>query len=160
MKKTILFITAFLLLISCSNDKQCSCSNIDIGVTIFLKDSQGVNLLNTANYNSDDFKVYYEIDGQKIEVNNPLLDASRGFVINDWTNPISMGVALNDVIADIPTITYIEWNNSDTDTLITTYERTENSVVWDRLWLNDELVWQPGMPAIEGIPGRVITIVK
>jgi hypothetical protein len=161
MKKTTLLLILCISMLSCTKDNPNNSSFlIDREVYIYLKNNQGENLLNTANYNSENFKIYYEINGQKIEVNNPLLDASRGFVISDWTNPISMGVALNDVIADIPTITYIEWNDTDTDTLKTSYIRTENSFIWDKLWVNGELVWQPGTPSVEDLPVRIITIVK
>jgi hypothetical protein len=158
MKKTILFITVFLLFISCTEDKPCSCFNIDAHINLFLKDSQGANLLNTTNYNSANYKIYYELNGQKIEVNNPLSGYPRGFLIDYENNTIYMRLFLNIDENETMPVTYIEWNNTDTDTLRVSVLRTENSIVWDKLWVNDELVYQPGTP--NGTTGREITIVK
>lgn len=153
------FITGLITLLSCSNDKSKNEGfYLDTGINIFLKNSHGENLLNTTNYNSDRFKIYYKINGQKIEVNNPLMDNPKGYAINNLTNPISMGLGMNDADTELLPITYIEWNDSDTDTLKTYYHRTENLIVWTKIWLNDEEISETTTPPNGS--GRWITIVK
>ena len=44
---------------------------------------QRINLLNTANYNPDNFRIYNVINGQAIEVNDPLMDSPRNFFIDE-----------------------------------------------------------------------------
>ena len=80
MKNLILFIV-LLIFNSCSTDsnKSNDAVNIDNGVTIFLKSIEGNNLLNTTNYNSNAFKIYYKINNENIEINNPNNDFPRNY---------------------------------------------------------------------------------
>jgi hypothetical protein len=153
------FIAGIASILSCNNDNIIKGVIVDVGVNIFLKDEQGENLLNTSNYNSDNFKIFHEIDGQKIEVYNPLMDSPKGFSIINENNLKYINLSMNmDENVAIP-ITYIQWNDTDTDTLKTTYSRKENSVIWNKLWLNNKVVWDSGTP--NGPTGmRDITIIK
>ena len=43
---------------------------------------------------------------------------------------------------DMP-ITYIKWNETDTDTIQAHYIRTENSIIYDQIWYNGILLDTP-----------------
>ena len=61
MKKIILILTV-LFIFGCSNNENNNsndATNIDNSVAIFLKSPEGFNLINTSNYNSNNFKIYY-----------------------------------------------------------------------------------------------------
>lgn len=161
--KRFILILGTIIILSCNSDDNKSNSQgflFDGSVNIFLKNSQGENLINTATFNSNNYKIYYEINGQKTEVNNPLMDAPKGFYINQESNPISMRLYLNVPPNEntTSTTTYIEWNNSDTDTLKTHFVKGDGYLVWAKLWLNDEVVWEEGSSTSN--LGREITIIK
>lgn len=145
-------------MISCTDNRKDCCTYIDGKINIFLKNSQGENLLNTANYNSDNFKIYFKKNGQKIEINNPLSGHPKGFFIDNSYNPIYMGLYLNIDVNEIIPETYIEWNETDTDTLKVTVVKNGGSTSWNSMWLNGDLIYSSSTPL--GVTGREITIVK
>lgn len=157
MKRLIL--AAVLLLCACSQDNPVPSSYVvDNYVDIYLKNEQGDNLLNTSEFNSNEFKIFYLLNGNAVEIYNPQMDAPRNFFIITETDPICMRLFLNDVASESFPITYIKWNETDTDTLKASFLRGENYVRCSGVWLNDELVWDQSTPS-EGT-GRSITIVK
>lgn len=159
MKKIILSTITFVFL-SCSNDNPNPTPqsyNIDTSVDIFLKNSANENLLNTENYNSENFRIYNEINGEKVEVYNPLADAPRNFLIITETSPVSMRLFLNNSITESFPKTYVKWNEEDTDTLKAYIYRTENLIQCKKLWLNDALIWDE---TTSSNTGRRITITK
>lgn len=160
MKKILLLFIAFLLL-SCSHDHSGSeNTNIDTGVNIFLKNNDGLNLLNTPDYLSENFRVYNVVGGQAIEVNEPHLDYPRNFFVNTETSPASLTLFLNsDPHEEFP-VTYIKWNENQTDTLKAAYSRgsgNEDYIICNKIWLNNNLVWDI---SADGTEGREITIIK
>jgi len=163
MKNLILFIV-LLIFNSCSTDsnKSNDAVNIDNGVTIFLKSIEGNNLLNTTNYNSNVFKIYYKINNENIEINNPNNDFPRNYYINNESNPISMKLFLNHSVTEEYPITLIEWNTNDTDTIKTYFRRgIENNTdyeICEKIWLNDVLIWD--ISTANGLTEREITILK
>jgi len=38
-------------------------------------------------------------------------------------------------------ITYIKWDDTDMDTIKATYKRTDNTIVLDSIWYNNNLIW-------------------
>lgn len=156
--KKIIFIITTLLLISCSKDKPIPGFILDSSLDIFLKNSEGQDLLNTSAFNPANFKVYYLINGQKIEVNNPMMGYPRGFLVSN-ENPKFVRIFMNDLETELIPTTYIEWNTTDTDTIQTFYTRTENKVVYNKVWLNGSLVLGEGV--VSTTPTGVgITLVK
>lgn len=158
--KNLILLLVFSILCSCSKTPKPFNKVIDPSLFIYLKNSTGDNLLNTANYNSDNFRIYNEINGLVIEVNNPMSDHPRGFSIINDVNPICMGLSLNTTETELFPITYIKWNDTDTDTLKASYVRTENIIQCNGVWLNGVLVWDFNTPQPQGNIGRSITIVK
>jgi hypothetical protein len=109
-----------------------------------IKNSTGSDLLNPTNPNSldeKDFKIIYEINGEEIEFNEPHLDYSRGFSILQHENKYRIRIFPNTDKNTLYPITYIKWNDVDTDTLKCQIERRSNSEVCKKVWLNGEVVW-------------------
>jgi hypothetical protein len=165
MKNLIIFLF-ILSLSSCDNDKNSPVLNqvsLDNGVSIYLKSSsENSNLLNTTNFQSSNFKIFYLINGLSVEQNNSSLDYPKNFYINNETNPISMKLFLNHSSTESNPITYIKWNDIDTDTIKVYYKRgVENNTnyeICEKIWLNENLVWDLTTP--NGVTGREITILK
>ena len=164
MKKIILILTV-LFIFGCSNNENNNsndATNIDNSVAIFLKSSKGFNLINTSNYNSNNFKIYYKLNNEVVEIYNPSLDFPRNFYINNETNPISMKLFLNHSSLEANPTTIIKWNNLKTDTIKTYFRRgTENSTdyeICEKIWLNNELVWD--ITSTSAITAKEITIIK
>jgi hypothetical protein len=156
--KILFFIAGILNIISCSIDKPIPGFLLDSSLDIFLKNSEGQDLLNTSAFNPANFKVYYLINGQKIEVNNPMMGYPRGFLVSN-ENPKFVRIFMNDLETELIPTTYIEWNTTDTDTIQTFYTRTENKVVYNKVWLNGSLVLGEGV--VSTTPTGVgITLVK
>ena len=164
MKKIILILTV-LFIFGCSNNENNNsndATNIDNSVAIFLKSPEGFNLINTSNYNSNNFKIYYKLNNEVVEIYNPSLDFPRNFYINNETNPISMKLFLNHSSLEANPTTIIKWNNLETDTIKTYFRRgTENSTdyeICEKIWLNNVLVWD--INASNGSSLKEITILK
>lgn len=161
MKKFIFL--AIIIVSSCTSDNPTpigSGNNLDNSVIIYLKSNEGNNLLNTTNYNSSNYKIYYKIANEFIEQNNSNLDYPKNFFINSETNPISMKLFLNHLSTESNPITVVKWNDTESDTIKTSYRRgIENNndyEICEKLWLNNSLIWDIN----NNQNGRQITIVR
>ncbi|MEO8774409.1 MAG: hypothetical protein ABI371_08815 [Gelidibacter sp.] len=142
--KYLLFFLSSICFTSCNLDDKEQFI-IDTAVDISIKDNGGNDLLSTDNsisLNQNEFKIFYEINGEKIEVNNGNLDHSKGFFVYQHENEYRVKIFPNSDIKASEPITYIKWNETDIDTLRCEIERNENSEVCKKVWLNDKLVWQ------------------
>jgi hypothetical protein len=122
---------------SCSK-KEENGFDLDLGLEISVVDKAGNDLLNPVSPNSfkeSEIKIYYLLDGKKVEVFYSNYDHPRNFYIYQRGNEFRIAVILNDPI------TYIQWNNSDTDTIQCEVSRAEGSVVCRKVWFNGELRW-------------------
>ena len=160
MKKIILLFCVSVL-VSCSKtapepyDKGFKYT----GVNIILQNSLGDDLLGTASYDPSTIKIYYRINGQTVEVYNPAMGAPRNFTISTQTTPKKMALHTNDAITELEPITYIQWNATDTDTIVTRFSVDEHyRVQTNMVWYNGNLVWNNAMPS--GLMPREFTIVK
>lgn len=144
--KNIIFLIILSIMSSCTKDNPAPTStNLDNSVIIYLKSSEGNNLLNTTNYNSNNYRIYYKKGNEFIEQNNSNLDYPKNFFINSETNPISMKLFLNHLSTEINPITVVKWNDIESDTLKTSFRRgIENNTdyeICEKIWLNNALIW-------------------
>lgn len=143
MKYLLFFLTA-VLFNSCNSDDKDQFI-IDTAINISLKDKDGNDLLSTDSPNSlnqNEFKLYYEINGEQVEVNDEELDYSKGFFIYQHENEFRIRIFPNSQDNSLITNTYIKWNKTDTDTIRCEIERSNSSEVCKKVWFNDKLVWQ------------------
>ncbi len=136
------------MLFSCTSENVEGYVIIDTSMEIIVKDKDGSDLLNPDNENSLNtnlVKIYYEIGGKKIEVNEPHLDNPKGFSIFCKDNQYRIGIGPNTDRNEEYPLTYIEWNPDDTDTIKCLIERAKsrngNSTICRKVWFNGKVVW-------------------
>lgn len=122
-------------------------SIFDNGIEFSISNSEQGDLLDPANPNhldTNNIKVFYLIDGKKQQVYMPNLDYPKSFNIFKHEKEYRIVIFLNTTkTADKP-ITYVQWNDNDTNTIEVTYDRPGNSIIQNKIWLNGELVWERG----------------
>lgn len=150
-KWSVFFILILLAIFSCSRDNEPEAPlygfNFDAGMEFTIYNLQNEDLLNPENPNHLDvtnIKLFYVIDGEKQEVYNPNYDNPRNFRIYKHENEYRIGISLNHSETSNKPITYIQWNNKDTDTLEAVYDRPPNAIIKNKIWLNGEPIWERG----------------
>ncbi len=142
MKKFILLLSV-IFLSSCRSGGDICCFNYSTFFEIIVKNSEGEDLLNpdTPNsLNTDKIKLFYLKNGVKEEVYRPTADHPRNYLIFlDTDNQYRMRVFPNDLKSELLPVTYIEWNGNDTDTIMCKIEHSDNAVLLEKLWYNNEL---------------------
>jgi len=158
--KNLLFLVLSLMIVSCDKDEDSgpAGTNIDLGLRIYLQNNEGIDLLDTPNYMSDNFKLFYIVDGQPQYAFNGYLDNPRHFAIFQDTISKSMLLGLSDHIVDEYSETFIKWNETETDTLRAQIYQGGGYIGCKKLWLNEELVWDSTTANLA--IHRTITIIK
>lgn len=142
MKPVTLILITTMVLFSCQKEKESH--NIDTGIEITVFDSIGNDLLNPSNQNSykeNIIKIYYLINGVVEEVYYSNYDNPRNFIIYEKDGIYQMRLFPNANEKDELPVTYIKWNDSDTDTIKCCFSRTESSVICTKVWYNETLMW-------------------
>ena len=154
-------------MISCSSDDSSNGSdyyNLDIGITITIKDNNNIDLLNPNNpnaYLSENIKIYYlKENGEVDEVYNSNYDFPRNFNIitpeDSQEDIYAMSLTPNTFLMD-NAITYIEWNDTEIDTIKTSYRYGKNYTVCNKVWYNNVNVWTEN-PDVNSV--RLLEIIK
>lgn len=180
-KEIILFVVLIVGIIATGCDKNGNdMIVVDVGVNITYLDSNGQDLLNpeTPNsYNIDKFKIYHYRNGEKILFYRWHLDCQYGFrvgkrtiVDSSWMQYWPAGclienyyltiTATNDYVenhdsSEFESITLIELNANETDTINRTIRKVHNSLWCRKVLYNGILVW-----SWEDNTTRVFTIEK
>ncbi len=142
--KYLFFILTVMIFASCNLDDNEQVI-IDTDINISVKDVDGNDLLNTNSPNSlnqNEFKIFYEIDGEQIEINDENLDYSKGFFVYQHESEFRIRIFPNTNKGVSYPITYIKWREMDIDTLKCEIDRNRSSEICKKVWFNDELVWQ------------------
>lgn len=83
MKKYSLFFSLiFIVFIGCSNDKEPEATIgfiYDVGLGIFLEDSNGNNLIDTEGYDSSKYRIYSKKNGELEMFYNYFADSPYGY---------------------------------------------------------------------------------
>ncbi|NLP59421.1 hypothetical protein [Lutibacter sp. B1] len=151
--KNLIIILVVSLFFSCNEtNEMVEQFNYQASIEFSILNSQNEDLLNPENSNHLDetkIKLFYVINGIKQEVNNPNYDYPRGFRIYKHENEYRIGVTLNSNELTEKPITYIQWNDNDIDTIEVVFNRTQNSVLQNMIWLNGTQVWERGNNTID-----------
>ena len=145
--KTIVTLIILTVFVSCSknnDDEPQNQHSINRKVEISLKNSNGEDLLDPNNpnaYKAENIKLYYLINGEKQEVFNPNMDYPRNFLIYNHDPEYRIRIFQNDTDNETRPITYVEWNENETDTLQAEFFKTENTIQVIKTWFNGELKW-------------------
>jgi hypothetical protein len=146
MKKliTILTIATFFSCDSNNDYKELRLKkyiNTSIDFSVFNAQNEDLLDSKTANHiDTNKIKLFYVINGITKElVNNPKNQII--YVHKDSnTNACIIRIMMNDSEKIKKSITYIQWNEKDTDTIETTYERGKDYIFPKDVWLNGTLV--------------------
>lgn len=151
--KPLFYVFAIFMIVSCSKERGLDCCmNISMNADISLKNTAGEDLLNPENFNSykeREIKTYHLIDG--IE----RIAHTEEFLFKDNDGLYRLRVFLNDEGNDEYPTTYIDWNETDRDTLKSEIYRTNNQVRVVKIWYNDSLMWDA-----EDLGPEQFTIIK
>lgn len=162
--KYITFIL-FALLISCNKeDKNMGGDVIDIGISIFIKDVNGNNLLvdtSSNAINADSIRLVYLINGSFINVYNENLDCPYSICYMAVNGNEHIAITPNHTENDLCPITYIDWGNGDIDTLKCHFNRVQSneifSILCDTVWFNETRMFpDSAIPSF----GRAFMIIK
>ena len=140
-----------ILIISCNSsddhNNENSYYNLSTGIDFLVTNQNGDDLLNpnTLNaYSSENIKIFYLKDGVVEETYNPNFDFPRNFAIvspeDSGAETYFMRIFLNNSVSD-NAITYIEWNETDTDTIRANFNNGDNYSMVTKAWYNEELVF-------------------
>lgn len=144
--KNLLFLFMALFLNSCTNnDKPIVGANISAFVDISLKDKNGNNLLGTANYPENKMYANYLVNGKIVQsISNAVIpDNPSNIVIISQSGYRSAHINLNlSPSEEEHPITYIHWNETDTDTIKAQYTRVGNSISLKTCWIYKNNTWE------------------
>jgi hypothetical protein len=151
------------MLVSCSKEKPQN-EVVDIGIEIFISNTNGENLLLglTPNaINPDSIRLIYRLNGENFTVYNSNMDCPRAVCFLNDLGSERISITPNNTENEEYPITYIRWENDDSDTIKCHFLRkgnsTNTSIVCDKVWFNDLLVFPDN--AVAGY-GRAFKIVK
>jgi len=153
--KNLIIILVVTVLFSCSKSNEMEEQDayyLDVAIEFSVLNSQNEDLLNPENPNHLDvtkIKLFYLINGEKQEVYNPNMDSPRNFRIFKHESEYRIGISLNHSETSGKNMTYIQWNDSDVDTIEATIKKTQNSLYKDEIWLNGIHVWERGDDTID-----------
>jgi hypothetical protein len=152
--KNLLIILTMTTLFACSESNEVvkQYHNIDVGIEFSIFNSENEDLLNPENPNHLDvskIKLFYIINGERKEVYNSNLTSPRNFMIYKHENEYRIRIFLNHTDTSDKPITYIQWNESDTDTIEVTYKRNQNAILKNNVWLNSEKIWERESETVE-----------
>ena len=148
VSKLILSIAIPFLFYSCNKSHPIPGVDLDTTVELWIRNKDGKNLLDSTTkgyYNVKDIKVFYVINGQKVEVFNPNLDAPRNFftfkyeangesVLRIFLYP---GTTNQEI-----TTTYLQWRGNEVDTLKGLINRPYSNVTkCDKVWYNGKVTF-------------------
>lgn len=142
--RTIIFLTFILIAMNaCDRDQEKLV--LDAGIEISVLDGDGNDLLNPLTNNAfieSNIKIYYLVNGELEEVYYPNYDNPRNFSIYERDGFYRMGLSPNANEKDELPVTYIKWNDNDTDTIKCSFSRTDNSVICTKVWYNESVMWE------------------
>ena len=143
LKKLLFIIIIPLMTLACQED---CCTNIDSGFDFDVRDSQGQSLLDPSTpnaYLASQIDIYYLIDGEKKRVYNSMMDMPENFSIrpHEITNEYLMNLDPNITGRPTTSVTYIQWNEQDTDTITCEFAVSEQSIITTRIIYNRQEVW-------------------
>lgn len=152
--KPLLLALIILMAVGCSKDKDVEncCTIISLHANISLKNTDGEDLLNPENpngYKERDIKTYHLING----VQKRAGQYDQFYADNEGIFRYS--VIVNYEGNDEYPITYIDWNETDRDTIKSEIYQTSNQIRVIKIWYNGVLMWDA-----EDLGPEQFTIVK
>ena len=153
MKKIGYLFLTILLLLSCSDEKDCCYSGNDTLFEFSLVNQNGEDLLNenTQNsYNTNNIKLYNLMDGEEILINYPNSDSPNGYLIFEKDGLNLFRPYFNESNLEISGI--IEWNPNKRDEISSEMvQQSENVKRLVKIKYNGEIIWDEETATNPGI---------
>lgn len=133
---------------------------LDTYIDAYVVDHDGNDLLNTNQKNAinlDKLTLVYLVDDKEVLYNESNLDAPHGFILISpkvESDKYSLRIFLNSRYEN--SVSYLKWDEHNTDTLSVTISKTRSSVICTSVSLNGEQVWDINHNSNK----RVISIIK
>ncbi len=160
MKKLILSLVLISSLVSCNNDTEETVNfYIDNNFDLLVESSDGTDLLDPSNsnsYNQKNLSIYYILNGEKKQTDYSIVLLENGETKQYALRVMQYNYASSDVI------TYIKWDETNTDVIKTNYKSGNNYVVCSKISYNDEVVYDQdnGIYATSPFGEKKIKVVK
>ena len=142
--KQLILISVYFFMTNCKKGDDC-CVNRELSVKIEYFNEEGEDLLNPDNsghFIEKDIKNFYLVDGEKKEIFRGNLDMPKMFrLLKPYKQRgYALGLSLNDISNKKIKTTYLQLNESDTDTITHSLVQTKNSnQLLDKVWYNGKL---------------------
>ena len=161
MKNLIFLLLTTALIVSCSSDEDNnngrSAYHIARNVEFRVSSATGIDMLDPTNANAyleGSIKIYYLQNGAVNEVYNSNLSLPRNFDIvspeDSGDSLYFMRIFLNNLEKE-NAITYIEWNEADSDTLRANFRTGKGYTILSKTWFNDVLIFDENT-TIQSLP--------
>ncbi len=144
--KIVLSALLFGLVLSCGDDDEVCCINIDVAASFYVLDDTDGDLLdpdNLGSFNIVNVEVYDVIEGDSIRVFNSGSDAPKGISLigpeAQYTN-YRMRIQFDESQGN-SNKRIVKWDESDIDVFVAQFEKSGNSAITTQITLNGELVW-------------------
>jgi hypothetical protein len=145
MKEFILILTLISLIACSKTDEKIPQVVLDVNFELSVFNSQNEDLLDPStayHFDTTEIKLFYrEADGEILEVIDPQLDYPRHYRLYKHENEYRIDVGLNYSCIPDNSISYIQWNENDTDTIEAQFETSDGSVLMRKVWLNGSEIW-------------------
>ena len=132
MKKFLYFLFMCIMISSCSDERDCGCSGGQYitNIKVSINDEQGNTLLENVEYQENNFSSYF--------FRNGILNSLSQPVFYNAGDTQKVLIHLNtDELEEFP-VTYVRWNENDTDTIKAKFLHNENSIILDQAWINNQ----------------------
>jgi|TARA_B110000908_G_C10121767_1_gene387935 uncharacterized protein YcfL len=150
MKNLAILLLVSVLIVSCNsnddNNNDESFYYLNRHIEFKVTSIDGVDLLNSNNsnaYTENNIKIFNLIDNEVVEVFNQEAENPIDFRIvspeDSGNEKYFIRVFINNSQLE-NAITYIEWNDTDTDTIKSNSVANGNSLVLTQAWYNNELI--------------------
>ncbi len=145
MNKLVGYCFLALVIVSCQDD-DIDGYNLDTQFVFEVYNAEGVNLLDPANatsFQASQIDIYYEVDGEKQRVFNGNYTHPENFSIreDEITDKHTMVLGPNDGTDEGTTVTYVQWNENDADTITCDIARGKRFAVTTQITYNGQEVW-------------------
>lgn len=150
MKNLMFFLISLLFFSACKKKTNNLSKVFDVYIDFSVINSNLDDLLDPENPNAfhrSQIGIYYDSDGEPIyyhNINNnyiPDHPNAHYFYKENNDSLYTIRIYLNsDKTVSYP-ITYIKWDETDMDTIKTSYMRSENIIRVDSIWYNNNLIW-------------------
>ncbi|QDH78127.1 hypothetical protein FKX85_03370 [Echinicola soli] len=141
----ILFLLFFLAVTSCDKvDEPSDNTIIDTAVELAVKNEDGEDILDPSHPDAIDveaLRLFYKVDGEVQEVYDGNLSSPRNISHIEHQNEYRLRISLNYTESEEKPVTYLEWNENDTDTLEAVFRYPKNGVIQEEVWYNGDSIW-------------------